>query len=178
MSGVSAGRYAADLEGDFVVFLIGMRINRPWNVQRWLPVYRAMGRMLAELERQPDKGLLGWERALIGGPAVVQYWRSFAHLERFARDPGDLHVPAWKEWNRTVRDSGDVGVWHETYQVRAGEYEAIYANMPRFGLAAAGDYLPIGRKGLSAARRLGLRAEDALVVPDPAYAVEADRAAR
>jgi Domain of unknown function (DUF4188) len=118
-------------------------------------VYRAMGRMLAELESQPDKGLLGWERALIGGPAVVQYWRSFVHPERFARDPGDLHVPAWKEWNRTARDSGDVGIWHETYQLRAGAYEAIYANMPRFGLAAAGDHLPIGRTGLSAAQRNG-----------------------
>jgi hypothetical protein len=72
-----------------------------------------------------------------------------------------------------VRDSGDVGVWHETYQLRAGEYEAIYANMPRFGLAAAGDHLPIGRKGLPAARRIGLRDDDALVVPDPAYPAEA-----
>src|SRR5919206_497962 len=138
MNGVASGRYVADIEGAFVVFLIGMRINRPWKLHRWLPVYRAMGRMLDELERQPDKGLLGWERALIGGPAVVQYWRSFAHLERFARDPGDLHVPAWKEWNRTVRDSDDVGIWHETYRIRTGEYEAIYGNMPRFGLAAAG----------------------------------------
>jgi Domain of unknown function (DUF4188) len=69
MSGVSSGRYVADVEGDFVVFLIGMRLNKPWKVQGWLPVYRAMGRMLAELESQPDKGLLGWERALIGGPS-------------------------------------------------------------------------------------------------------------
>jgi hypothetical protein len=178
MNGVSTGRYVADLEGDFVVFLIGMRINKPWKLHRWLPVYRAMGRMLAELERLPDKGLLGWERALIGGPAVVQYWRSFAHLERFARDPGDLHVPAWREWNRTVRDSDDVGIWHETYRIRTGEYEAIYGNMPRFGLAAAGDHLPIRRKGLSAARRLGLRDDDALTVPDPAYASEAEGVAR
>jgi hypothetical protein len=61
MSALSAGRYVADLEGDFVVFLIGMRINKPWKVHRWLPVYRAMGRMLAELERRPEKGLLGWD---------------------------------------------------------------------------------------------------------------------
>jgi hypothetical protein len=166
------GRYVADIEGDFVVFLIGMRLNKPWKLHRWLPVYRAMGRMLSGLEEQPDRGLLGWRLALIGGPAVVQYWRSFAHLERFARDPGDLHVATWQRWNRTVRDSGDVGIWHETYQVRAGEYEAIYGNMPRVGLAAAGEHLPIGRKGLSAGRRLGVRDDDALVVPDPGYAAE------
>ena len=32
MSAVPAGRYAPEIDGDFVVFLIGMRINRPWKV--------------------------------------------------------------------------------------------------------------------------------------------------
>ena len=129
-------RSRAALEGDFVVFLIGMRITRPWKVHRWLPVYRAMGRMLTELSARPELGLLRWERGLLRGPMVVQYWRSRADLERFAR--GDLHVPAWREFNRRVRGSGDVGVWHETYEVRAGAYESAYVNMPVFGLAAAG----------------------------------------
>ena len=172
MSAVLRGRHAADIDGDFVVFLIGMRVNHPWKLHRWLPVYRAMPRMLDALERDPEKGLLGWERALLGGPAVVQYWRSFAHLDRFARDPGDLHVPAWRAFNRVERDSGDVGIWHETYQVRAGEYEAIYSGVPRFGLGAAGRLVPIGSKGLTAARRIGMREEDRVLVPDPAYAGE------
>jgi hypothetical protein len=43
--------------------------------------------MLRELRRHPEQGLLGALLALIGGPAVVQYWRSFEHLDRFARDP-------------------------------------------------------------------------------------------
>ena len=123
----------AALDGDFVVFLIGMRINRPWKVHRWWPVYRAMGRMLAELT--PEHGLLRWERGLLGGPMVVQYWRSRADLERFSR--GELHMPAAREFNRRVRRSGDVGVWHETYEVRAGEYETAHANVPVFGLRAA-----------------------------------------
>jgi hypothetical protein len=167
MSAVLRGRHVADIEGDFVVFLIGMRINRPWKVHRWLPVARAMPRMLAALESEPEKGLLGWERGLLcGGPALIQYWRSFEHLERFARDPGDLHVPAWRAFNRAARDTGDVGIWHETYQVHAGEYEAIYGGMPRVGLAAAGDHLPIGSKGLTAARRIGVREEDELATAD------------
>jgi hypothetical protein len=92
--------------------------------------------MLTELSAQPELGLLGWERGLLRGPMVVQYWRSRADLERFAH--GDLHVPAWREWNRRIRDSGDVGVWHETYEVRAGAYESTYVNVPVFGLEAAG----------------------------------------
>ena len=33
---------SARLDGDFVVFLIGMRINRPWAVHRWWPVASAI----------------------------------------------------------------------------------------------------------------------------------------
>ena len=77
--------------------------------------------MLRELQRDPDRGLLGAGVGLLhGGPAVVQYWRSFEHLERFARDPASLHLPAWRWFNRAVKASGDVGIWHETYLVRAG----------------------------------------------------------
>jgi hypothetical protein len=39
---VRPGRYTADIEGDFVVFLIGMRFNHPLRVRKWLPVATAM----------------------------------------------------------------------------------------------------------------------------------------
>jgi hypothetical protein len=131
-------RFRAELDGDFVVFLIGMRIRKPWMVHRWLPVALAMQRMLRELASNPQQGLLGFENGLIRGLAVVQYWRSQEDLDRFAHDQGDLHVPAWRDWNRRIRDTEAVGIWHETYQVRAGAYESIYVNVPVFGLAAAG----------------------------------------
>jgi hypothetical protein len=160
------GRYSAQIEGDFVVFLIGMRLNRPWKIHQWWPVFGGMQRMLAELARHPERGLLGAHAGLLnGGPAVVQYWRSFEHLDRFARDPAGLHLPAWRWFNRAVKASGDVGIWHETYLVRAGAYEAIYGNMPRIGLAAAGDHVAIARRGQSAARRVGVAASDEVAVP-------------
>lgn len=160
-----AGRYTGTIEGDFVVFLIGMRINKPWKVHRWLPVVLAMPRMLRELEREPDSGFLGATQGLLTtGPAVVQYWRSFEHLERYARDADAQHLPAWRRFNRSVRGSGDVGIWHETYRVRAGEYETIYGNMPRIGLARFGDHQPLGSTG-TAATRSGVRADDEAPVP-------------
>ena len=64
-----------------------------------------------------------------------------------------------------MKASGDVGIWHETYLVRAGAYEAIYGNMPRIGLAAAGDHVAIARRGQSAARRVGVAASDEVAVP-------------
>ena len=165
---VFAGRRVAHLEGDFVVFLIGMRINRPWRPDKWLPVFRAMGPMIEELKADPDSGFLGATQGfLAGGPALVQYWRSFEALDRYARDREGRHLPAWRAFNRRVRDSGDVGIWHETYRVRAGEYEAIYGNMPRVGLAAVGDHRPIGTTSATAARRMRLRPED--VAPVDGY---------
>jgi hypothetical protein len=157
MSGVvHRGRFSAEIEGDFVVFLIGMRVNRPWKPHKWLPVLVAMSRMLRRLGRDPDARLLAWTLAWINGPAVVQYWRSFEALDGYARAGDDLHLPSWKWFNRAVGASGDVGVWHETYKVRAGEYEGIYVNMPGVGLATAGAHAPVGSARQTAARRIGV----------------------
>jgi hypothetical protein len=143
MAQVVKGRFTAKMDEPFVVFLIGMRINRPLAVGKWLPTARAMMPMLRELYRHPEKGFLGGEFFFYGrGPALVQYWRSFEDLEGFARNPDDPHMPAWQRFNREARSSGAVGIWHETYLVEPGAYETIYANMPEFGLAKATERVP------------------------------------
>jgi hypothetical protein len=143
---------STEIEGDFIVFLIGMRINKPWKIHRWLPVFLAMPRMLKELAAQPDSGFLGH---IFGSKVIVQYWRSFDHLEAYARSRDNQHWPAWVAFNRRVGNSrGDVGIWHETYQVRAGEYEAIYSGMPPFGLGRVGRLVPASGGRESARGRL------------------------
>ena len=136
MAKVTAKRVTAKIDGDFVVFLIGMRINKPWKLHKWLPVFRAMPRMIRELEQHPESGFLGHITSL---GVIVQYWRSFEHLEAYARDQDQSHWPAWVAFNKRAGNSRhDVGIWHETYRVRAGEYECVYSGMPTFGLAKAG----------------------------------------
>lgn len=150
---VIARRVAAEVDGDFVVFLIGMRINKPLKVHEWFPVFRAMRRMLKELEARPEAGLLGWR--YIGGRTLVQYWRSFRHLEAYAREPAAQHLPAWTAFNRRLKDCrGDVGIWHETYLVPAGAYEAIYSGMPPFGLGKVGRLVDATGSRESARQRL------------------------
>lgn len=155
MAEVYDGRYMAHIDGDFVVFLIGMRVNKPWKPHKWIPVAREMGPMLKTLFAHPDKGMLGARFGWMGGPMVLQYWRNFADLDHFARNNADPHRPAWHRYNQNVRSSGEVGIWHETFKVRAGEYECLYGNMPRVGLAVAGEHMRIGRKSESAAQRIG-----------------------
>jgi hypothetical protein len=135
MAKIVAKRVTARIDGEFVVFLIGMRINKPWKLHKWLPVFQAMPRMIRELEARPESGFLGHIMSL---GVIVQYWRSFEHLEAYARDHNQQHWPAWVDFNRRVGASrGDVGIWHETYRVREGEYECVYSGMPPFGLAKA-----------------------------------------
>jgi hypothetical protein len=138
-----------------VVFLIGMRVNKPWKIWKWGPVASAMPKMLEELARQPDLGLLG-SRLLPGFPVVtlIQYWRSFDALEAYAKSRTAQHLPAWKAFNTAVGSGGDVGIWHETFLVRAGEYETVYNNMPAFGLGAAALLVDAAGRRQSARARL------------------------
>ncbi len=167
MASVIPGRFTAHIDEPFVVFLIGMRINRFLAFRKWVPVARAMGPMIRELYQHPEKGFLGAEFFLYWrGPAIVQYWRSFEDLERFARNPDDPHLPAWRRFNQTVGTDGSVGIWHETYAVEAGHHEAIYNNMPVFGLAKATEHVP-AKGRLETARRRLRRGENEPAVPSP-----------
>jgi hypothetical protein len=130
-------RMCAQIDGEAVVFLIGMRVNKPWKLHKWIPAALAMPRMLKELERNPQLGFLGSHMWFSRNVMVLQYWRSIEDLQAYAKNRDRAHLPAWAAFNKAVGKSGDVGVWHETYRIRAGDYETIYVNMPPFGLGKA-----------------------------------------
>ena len=154
MPKVLTGRTTHQHDGELVVFLIGMRVNRVWRLDQWLPVFMAMPKMLAELSRDKESGLLGYRLAFgSGGPLVVQYWSSVAKLYAYASAPDALHRPAWTAFNRRARSApGAVGIWHETFTVERAE--SIYSAMPPAGLALATTSVPVARRGEGAAQRL------------------------
>src|SRR5580658_7695988 len=135
---VIPGRQQAHPEKPFALFLIGMRINNIFAVNKWGPVVAAMPRMQAELKRKPEAGLL-WLRNCISGRVVmsVQYWESMEKLFAYAHDRDGEHFPAWAAFNRRIKDNKAVGIWHETYVVAPENAENIYSNMPAFGLGGA-----------------------------------------
>lgn len=165
MAKINRGRYAADTTGrdEVVLFLIGMRINRIWQVWRWLPVFIAMPGMIIELAKDRSLGLMGRPRTMISGRVimVLQYWNSFDQLDEYARSREHRHLPAWRKFNRRIRDNGSVGIWHETYRVPVQSLETIYANMPPFGLAAATQPVPVRHGRQTAPQRLGVNPDDA-----------------
>ncbi|MEV6293625.1 DUF4188 domain-containing protein [Streptomyces sp. NPDC051896] len=157
-------RTTADAKGEVVVLLIGMRINRFRAVRLWLPVMLAMLRMLRELGKDPARGLLG-HVLLTASPRtyyVVQYWESKEKLYAYATAPDAFHHRAWTTLNRKERSGklrGQVGIWHETYVVPEGSYEAIYGDMPAFGLAAAHGQIPLEKRGRYAKDRFAYRSQ-------------------
>jgi len=154
MAQLQQGRMTHDHDGEIAVFLIGVRFNRLYRVDQWLPVFLAMPRMLAELYRAKaaaargegdDLGFLE-ARTLLGGKGltVVQYWRSTADIYAYASATTHAHRPAWTAFNHRSRKAvGAVGIWHETYAVPAGAHESLYVGMPDFGLARATTPVPV-----------------------------------
>lgn len=170
---MNEGRWRAQLDGDFVVFLIGAKVRNPVRALRALPLLGEMAKMLKDLAADPGKGLLAYQRH--GGPfgVIVQYWRSFEALEAFARDPDDRHAKVWRSWfARAQHKNKAVSIWHETFRVPTGGYEAIYQNMPTTGLAKAGRPVPVGGGAHSARERLGVN--EASPVPAPVDLTAAD----
>jgi hypothetical protein len=140
-------RMKAEMQGDFVLFLIGMRINRAWQVHRWLPVARAMPRMLTELAQQPELGLLHADAWFGRTIIMLQYWRSLEQLQSYARSKERQHLPAWQAFQRASDGNPAVGIWHECYQITEGSHSNVYVNMPLFGLGkATGDFVLAGKK--------------------------------
>jgi hypothetical protein len=146
-------RMSASIEGDFVVFLIGARLNRWWKIPASLWFVRSMPKLLEELRRRPESGFLGGE--MLGPTVNVQYWRSVEQLLAYARSDEYGHYPYWVRFNRKLAKSGDFGIWHETYIVRAGQYECIYKHMPPFGLGKVGHLLEASGSRETARGRLG-----------------------
>ena len=154
MTEIIEERMTADVGGEFVVFLIGLRINKLWKLHKWLPVANAMPKMLKELYQNPELGFISHESWIGRTTLMVQYWKSFEQLENYAKSKSSSHLPAWAEFNKKVGRNGDVGIWHETYLSQKGKYECVYNNMPKFGLAKVGVHIPATGKFKSARDRI------------------------
>jgi hypothetical protein len=85
MAEIFNGRYTARTDKPLVLFLIGLRLNNLRAAHKWLPVFTAMPRMLAELDRKPEAGLLSHRLYFSGRIFLVQqYWDSFHRSTPYA----------------------------------------------------------------------------------------------
>ncbi len=152
---IYTGRMTSITDDGVVVFLIGMRINKFLAVNKWLPVFLAMGRMLPELYKNPQLGFKSYEMWFSRTLILVQYWESSEKLLAYAKAKDSEHLPAWRAFNKAAQASDAVGIWHETYVVPKGNIENMYVNMPQFGFGKVGELVPAAGNRTSAKQRLG-----------------------
>lgn len=158
MPPINPGRLTVRRDAPFVVFIIGMRVNKPLAITQWWPVFSAMPRMLKELGQHPELGCLGASSWFGRTIIVVQYWRSLEELMAYAKARDHAHLPAWAAFNQNAKDNGAVGIYHETYRIEPGATENIYNNIPPTLLGKVGPLVPAEGIFMSAAGRMG-RAE-------------------
>jgi len=136
-------RMTVELSESKVVFLIGLRINNLWKIHQWWRLVLTMPKILRECKQQQVLGFITGNLWYGRNILMVQYWDDFKSLEQYAKNNTKSHMPVWTYFNLKVLSSADVGVWHETYQIEPKQFEAIYTNMPKFGLAQAGQFKEI-----------------------------------
>ena len=92
------------------------RFSAYHGIEIRLPVAMAMMRMKRELRSGKVPGFLGDREA---GGVTIQYWSSTEALIAYARDHAGEHFPAWADFNKRIRKTNAVGVWHETFSAPA-----------------------------------------------------------
>lgn len=143
-------RMTVVLDKPVVVFLVGVRINKGWNVIKWAKILRTMPKILRELRQQKIPGFISGELWYGRNTMMIQYWEDFELLAHYAKNVSKTHMPIWTYFNLKLVSSADVGVWHETYTIDPGKsssYESIYTNMPCFGLGNVGKLVEINNLG-------------------------------
>ncbi|KAJ3219793.1 hypothetical protein HDU67_009605 [Dinochytrium kinnereticum] len=173
MERVLKGRMASKIEGDFVVFHLGSRVNASFFTDATPAMGEALGKMRRELENSgPEVGYLGGED-YVGNmkdgsmTLSVQYWRSVKHLHDYAQDRSKEHYSPWKMMMESCRKDPRNGIWHETFLVKDGQYEGIYVNMPATGLGNCRDVeiVPASRGMSSMYKRLKMEKQEGSEMP-------------
>ena len=155
-------------DGPIALFLIGVRIHKPWRLRLVRQVGAAMPRMIAELEENKAAaergeaehlGYLGSRSTVhVMATTMIQYWRSVEDIYAYANAADHTHRPAWLEFYELAKaDPSAVTIWHETFSVADRGAESIYSGPKPFGLAAVAGVIPVGRRGETARERIRSR---------------------
>src|SRR3954466_8310789 len=105
MATIRREKITVQTDDPFLVFLVGMRVNKITAFRKAYFVASSFIGMQKQLEAHPEKGCL-WVslffRPMACAATFISYWRLFDDLERFARGKQDIHLTAWQEFYKRV----------------------------------------------------------------------------
>ncbi len=153
-------------DGPLAVFLIGLRVHKPWKRRIVQQAGTAMPRMIIELEQNKAAaergeaehlGYLGSRSTVhLMATTMIQYWRSVEDIYAYAGSADHAHRPAWLEFYRLAgADPSAVTIWHETFSLAEHGAESLYSGPKPLGLAALAGTVPVRRRGETARQRMG-----------------------
>lgn len=165
----------------FALLILGIKFSHPLGV--FAPGVKEAGKyfqeMVADLNaRKKENGYLtGSVQQGVNGLSIIGYFESMEALHAFAHAP--MHREAWNWWNTNVKAMPHLGVYHESYDIPAHHWEAVYLQTPKLGLGSstvfmedgsARDVIEDARKGVwrSSAGRMG-RTEGQLYEDEDPY---------
>lgn len=163
---IRRGKFIVELDEPVVLFIVSGQVNNWLKIYRWFYIPINFLRMVYWLHRHPESGCLNghvYLRIFPFGMLLLSYWRSWDDLEAFARGKDGTHLASWQRYFRDADDS--MAIWHETYLVEPGKFEAVYGNIGPYALGKVGRIeTPKGRKHNGRGR---LNPEDASVSDEP-----------
>ncbi|KZO96929.1 hypothetical protein CALVIDRAFT_104727 [Calocera viscosa TUFC12733] len=127
-----------------VVFMLGARINHPLGflapgakeIGDWADAcYKEVQSKYDEYGCLGLSNFLGTERAAGNEILTLMYFKNTAGLHKFALS--QTHRDTWNWWLAIQKKYPHLAIMHETYDVPARSWEAIYLQMHRTGLGAA-----------------------------------------
>ena len=153
-------------DGPLAVFLIGLRVHKPWKRRIVGQAAAAMPRMIRELEENKaaaDRGeaehlgYLGSRSTVhVMSTTMIQWWRSTEDIYAYANAADHTHRPAWLEFYRLAgADPSAVTIWHETYALAPDGAESVYSGPRPLGLADLAGTVPVRQRGATARQRMG-----------------------
>ncbi|KAI2791781.1 hypothetical protein POX_c04660 [Penicillium oxalicum] len=136
------GTFGAEPSRDqIVVFHLGVRSHHPLGflAPGMKGIVDSFDRMMREMHADPETaGLLGLSTFLKQEQAAgnellnIFYLRDYKALHRFAY--GDSHMKGVKYFRKITETCPHIGIFHETFVVPRGHWEAIYINSEPTGL--------------------------------------------
>lgn len=66
MARAEGERLVANIEGEIVIYINGMRLNKLRAIPQWIRAGRKLTKMFERLEADPDSGFLGYQPAYMG----------------------------------------------------------------------------------------------------------------
>jgi heme-degrading monooxygenase HmoA len=73
-----------------------------------------------------SRSLVGAESATNNETMTIMYFKTAEHIQAFATGP--LHRKSLAWWAKHAAEYPHLGIFHETYQVRAKNWETVYAH--------------------------------------------------